>query len=254
MPMNQDELCRMELPGSGAFLNGEPTPRLWILLWALWGLVVAGLLVFSDGNIVVGGCFMAWGMAMGLIGWQGTMFGCFVISGWAKLHLNDRKVEEDALTESLELADTFMSDRKLSEFEPSDVDEMMLQEGLGQDTPVQQKWLQQELFAAVASAPWLMGLTHGLGIGTLLGGLLGLLPDDGVSVTNGALGGCIIGMTGMMCLTALISALFSPRKTTSPQQRLLMIVSPLFALPAFLEAGLLWSRWFVALWRKRATL
>jgi hypothetical protein len=247
--MNQDELRRMELPGNGAFVTSEPTPRLWILLWALWGLIVGGLIVFCDGNIAVGVCFMIWGLAISIVGWQGIMFGCFAIHDWVDRHLNDHKVKEEALTESFQLADAFMSDRNPSELDLSDVDEMMPEESLGRDTPVRQKWLQQELFAGIAFAPWLMGLTHGLGIGTLLGALLGLLPDDGVTVTKGALGGCVIGTTVMMCLTAVISAIFSPRKCISLRHRLMMFVSPVFVLPALLEAAWMWSRWFAGRWK-----
>jgi hypothetical protein len=241
--MNHDELRRMELPGSGAFVTGQPTPRLWIFLWALWGPIVGGLIVFSDGNIAVGAGFMVWGIAMSLLGWRMIMFGFFVVNDWAKVHLNDRKVEEEALSESFEAANNFMNDRKLSDYELSDVDEMMLREILGRDTPVRQKWLQQELFAGIASVPWFMGLTHGLGIGTLLGALLGLLPNDGVSVTQGALGGCIIGIAGMVCLTAVISSIFSPRNCISLRHRLLMAVSPAFVIPALLEAACLWTSW-----------
>ena len=246
--MNHDELRRLELPGSGAFSESQPTPRLWILLWALWGFIVSSLIVFCDGNIAVGACFMVWGMAMSLLGWQVIMFGSFVINDWTRRRLNDRKVEEEAFSESFEAANDFMNDRKRSGFESSDVDEMMLREILGRDTPARQKWLQQELFAGIASAPWLMGLTHGLGVGTLLGTLLGLIPADGVSVTQGALGGCIIGMTGMVCLTAVISAIFSPRNCISLRHRLLMAVSPVFVIPACLEATLLWGRWLSRRW------
>ena len=187
---------------------------------------------------------MAWSIAMSMFGWKVLAFGFFAVIDWAKRRLTDSNVEREALTESFDATDKFMDDCRESGIDPSDCDET-LREILSRDTPAQQKWLQQELFAAMSAAPWFMGLAHGLGVGTLLGALLGLIPNDGVSVTSGAIGGCIIGVAIVVSLVALISGLFSPGQCISVRHRLLMIASPLFVVPALLEAALLWSRWFL---------
>ena len=108
------------------------------------------------------------------------------------------------------------------------------------DTPAQRQWTRDELFTVSFSIPWLTGLIHGVGVGGLGGAVLALVPSSGFSVTTGAVSGALGGAVAVTSLFAVITALLP----LSLRQRMLLVVSPLLAAPALVEAALLWGRWY----------
>ena len=223
------ELQRWEMPGYMAFAHSEPFSWAWAILWSLWGLTVAGLVVWSDGAYAVGGCFVAWGTFMGCFGWRALTVGFAVVHDWAKTHCTDPNVEMAAIGEMLEAEDSAREQGKLDE-EDFEIP----------DTPAQRQWTRDELFTVSFSIPWLMGLIHGVGFGGLGGAMLGIVPSSGFSVTAGAVSGALGGAVTVTFLVAVLTALLP----LSLRHRLLLVVSPLLAVPALIEAGILWGRWY----------
>jgi hypothetical protein len=236
--MDGRELQRWELPGYWAYAHDEPFPRVWAVLWSLWGLTVAGLITWSDGAYAVGGCFVAWGTFMGCFGWRTLTVGMAVIHDWAKSHCTDPKVEMAAMCEMIKASDLA---REQGEWDEENW-EMP-------DTPVQRQWTRDELFTVSFSIPWLMGLIHGVGVGGLSGAVLALVPGSGFSVTTGAVSGALGGAVAITFLFAVFFGLLPLPKDSLPvpwslRQLMLFVVSPLLAVPALVEAAILWGRWY----------
>jgi len=237
--MEPHEIRRWQLPGYSAFALGEPFPWVWAAFWLLWGLTVAALVVWNDGAYAVGGGFVAWGTLMGCFGWRALIVGAAIVQDWAKSHCTDPAVQMTAMQEMVNAVG------------PSCQQDEMGQENLTMlDTPVQRRWLQDELFTATCSILWFPGLIHGVAFGGLGGAALALVPGIGLSVTVGAMIGAIGGAATVTFLFAVAIALL-PLPTSalttgwSMRQRLLLVVSPLLAVPALIEAVIVWSRWLV---------
>ena len=226
--MDPREIQRWKLPGYAAYAHGELFPWAWAALWFSWGLAVAGLVVWSDAAYAVAGCFVAWGTLMGCLGWRALTVGMAVVHDWAKTHCTEPNVEMAAMGEFLDAFDSAREQGKVDE-----------ENWEMPDTPAQRQWTRDELFTVSFSIPWLVGLIHGVGVGGLGGAVLALVPSTGCSVTTGAVVGAIGGSVAVTLLVAVLTALLP----LSLRQRMLLVVSPLLAVPALIEAAVLWWRW-----------
>jgi hypothetical protein len=237
--MDDRELSPWDLPGYTACAhNDEPFPWIWAVLWFAWGLTVAGPIVWREGAYAVAGCFAAWGMLMGLVGWRTLgLVMCFV-RDWAEKHLNDPRVKEASwseISEAIELAQ-----------EGHDFDEDNFEMP---DSPTERRWMQEEFFTMALSIPWFLGLIHGVGIGGLLWSLIALIPGLETSVTAAAIQGAVGGAVLVTCIGAVVLAVIPMSKDSlslplSLRQRLLVLIGPLLVVPALIEAAVLWGRWY----------
>jgi hypothetical protein len=162
------------------------------------------------------------------------------MSDWATKHGTDEKIEMAATKELLEYFDLHGD-----EFDVAAEDLPIHR------TALQQLSMQQSLFAVMFPVPCFMGLTHGGGIGGIIGTFYALIPNAGFNVTTGCLGGVLIGTSLVTCTIAVVLAVFPfPQDIRlapmNIQQRLLLLLSPVLAIPAIVEAVILWTHWYVA--------
>jgi hypothetical protein len=238
----------VDLPGYSACAHdNEPFPWVWAALWIVWGMTIAGLLVWRDGAYAVAGCFGAWGMLMGLVGLRTLMTVMFIVRDWAEKYFTDPRVEEAA---SREIFDAVESAQEREDF---DEDNIEIPNSLAQ-----RRWMQDEFFTMALTIPWFMGLVHGVGVGGLLWTLIALIPSLEASVTIAAIQGAVGGAVLVTCIVAVVLAVVPLPKDSlslplSLRQRLLVLIGPLLVLPALVEAAVLWGRWYWTRWSVRSS-
>lgn len=236
--MDEHELSAWKLPGYAAVADREPLHSGWAALWFLWGLTLGGLIVWSEWAYVVAGCFVAWGMLMGLVGWRTLTVFSAVISDWAESRFNDPKVEMAATLEMMEAVDAV---RELDDFDEENIEIP--------DSPAQRQEMRDKFFAMALSIPWFMGLIHGVGVGGLLWALIALIPSLETSVASAAITGSVGGAVLVACIAAAVLAVVplpNDALSLSLRQRLLVLVSPLLVVPALIETAALWARWYAS--------
>lgn len=224
-----------DLPGYWAIHDTrEPTPKTWIWGWIIWGLLLAGLVMLGDHAIVSALCFIFVASLIAAFGWRVVLIGSCIVTDCAKNWWYDEELEATVFRELL-------VQHEHQDLEHTNRNQVP-------DTPAQRKSLQQELFIATLSIPVFIGSTWGVAIGGILGALI-VKPIDGISATAGAVIGILSGWALVACLFAiLVAAIPLPKDpfglSWTWKQRLVVLISPLFVVPAFIEATVLWTRWY----------
>ena len=188
----------------------RPSPRWWVILWSVWGLIVAGLILLLDQQPLLA---MPWALVGGIVG----LFGLKVVRPFA--------------TPLLEWYRGRNPDRGLQHriFQ-------LICDG-ETDTEEFKCYMAEERFWMCLPLPPLAGLFHGVVFGPAVGALCGIDDESAVSACAGAAIGLLLGPVLVAFLAGLTLACIVDLNRRLPflarlARRGPSVVSPLLFVPA----------------------
>lgn len=195
----------------GEYSNEEATPLWWIILWMVWGLILACLVFIFDQKPSLAACWFACGACIGLVAFRILRpFGSPFLE-WYQNFFYDPERTHLMLT-------------------------LLLQ---GKDnTEEYTRYIEEQGWSAYLALPPLSGLFHGFLLGGIGGALCSLDSHLNIDASTGAAVGLLVGpilVSGIASVT--LAFLVPPLDKRLPLKarigrRTLLIVSPVLFFPA----------------------
>jgi hypothetical protein len=207
--------------------------RVWsLIIGATWGAIIAALVAWLDGNWYAAAAWAVAGIAGGGLAPSMICRGFHPFSQWYEQFWRDEAKEQRLAELALRIYDSPNYQQLLR----SGANEEQLLEYFAEKSPysAEHKRLSDEsCFGMLVELPAILGSFYGTLAGGLLGALYPLQPGHTLPAWIAAALGVIVGPVVFSVLAAIIWAAMVP-KTTVPSiaRRLILAISPLFAIPA----------------------
>jgi len=216
----------------------ESTPRWWLILWIVWGAIIAALILWFDRNWLAAAAWLAAGSAVGALGtkvlppWAGPVW------DWYRGFWQDADREERLWQLNMRVLDRIDDEPHLAERALSEGTESRLfEEILGKaDFAEYERLTVEESGDAFLWMPLFVGLFHGTLGGGVVGALAPLDPDVTIAAWQAAALGTIMGSVIVSFLASLMFSLWVPIRKELPLvtrvwRRALVAASPLLVVP-----------------------
>ncbi|HEY2414777.1 MAG TPA: hypothetical protein VGI40_21205 [Pirellulaceae bacterium] len=213
-------------------------PERWLLIvWTVWGGIIASLVGWFDRNLYAALAWLAVGIVIGSLGSKLVEGLGLKVFDWCHGFWKDRdrdKRMDELLMRMLESAEaTGVS----GDEQHLDLDEQRLE--LMRAAP---EWAEferlgeEDSLGAFLGMPVFVGLVHGSLLGGIAGALSPLDPSVRLPAWQGAVLGILVGIVAVSFLAAIIFAVYVPMPqrlslSTRLARRIVIAVSPLFVVP-----------------------
>jgi hypothetical protein len=185
------------------------TPRWWVVVWLIWGLVVGGIVLWLDHNQIAAALWVLVGIVTGT---------------WAL------KALRPFSSPAFQWVHNFASDPDRERR----IVELVMEEKT--DTEEFKRLSDSAACDALLIAPLMCGFVHGALLGGIGGALSSLDPALNLTASQGALYGIFLSIVGVSFVATIVFAVMMPADKTKPiasrlVQRARMLMAPLLLFP-----------------------